>query len=98
MAKKKPSKGESRKRGVEAEPNCDEEDDPSLPSVQSWLKSLCVGSEVDAVDSGDTMEWIKARVVEVDEGAADGYTLKVHFVGFHKRFDCWVERSAPPKQ
>ena len=77
MAKKKPSKGESRKRGAEAEPNCDEEDDPSLPSVQSWLKSLCVGSEVDAVDGGDEMGWYKARVVEVDEGAADGHTLKL---------------------
>ncbi len=77
MAKKKPSKGESRKRGAEAEPNCDEEDDPSLPSVQSWLESLCVGSEVDAVDGGDEMGWYKARVVEVDEGAADGHTLKL---------------------
>ena len=72
------------------------EDDPNSPAVQSWLASLCVGSEVQAQEAGEasTTTWYDATVVDVDEVSDDGHPLRVRFVNWpDASYDVWASRS-----
>ena len=54
----------------------------------TWLASLESGSKCDAHDAGGSVDWYSAKVMEVE-----GTMVKIHFQGFHTRYDEWMERD-----
>ncbi|KDO28989.1 hypothetical protein SPRG_20095 [Saprolegnia parasitica CBS 223.65] len=63
--------------------------DAKAPSKEREPKYVVMGMLADVRD--DKGRWSEARVIDVD---VDAQKVKVHFLGWHKRFDTWAVQSA----
>ena len=62
-------------------------------SDSEWLAALGVGSKLyceDKAGNGGRGGWFPAKVVDVDKSSRP---LKVHYLGWHAKFDVWVQRK-----
>jgi hypothetical protein len=63
--------------------------DPESSTRSAWASSLVVGSMLDALDSVGM--WYPSRV---DQTSAR-YGVLVHFIGWERKWDTWIQRSSP---
>ena len=91
------SDGGRRRKAAKARPAADPEPELDEGTAQlsdsEWLAALGVGSKLYCEDKAGNRGrggWFPAKIVEVDKSSRP---LKVHYLGWHAKFDVWVQRK-----